>query len=107
MTGGDAIVGADCETEKTAMRRPSKSAAKKSAAKKPAAKKSGATRRADATKRPRPQGRMPGIAERDDTEDTALKLKPAKLSPAMAAFFKTAEEKVGFVPNVLKAFAFD
>jgi uncharacterized peroxidase-related enzyme len=78
----------------TAMRRPSKSAAKKSVA----------AGHADATKRTR---RMPSIAARDDTEVTALKLKPAKLSPAMAAFFKTAEEKVGFVPNVLKAFAFD
>jgi uncharacterized peroxidase-related enzyme len=38
---------------------------------------------------------------------TALKLPAAKLSPAMAAFFKTSEEKLGFVPNVLKAFAFD
>ena len=38
---------------------------------------------------------------------TALKLKPAKLSPAMAAFFKASEDKLGFVPNVLKAFAFD
>jgi uncharacterized peroxidase-related enzyme len=47
------------------------------------------------------------IAASDDTEVTALKLKPAKLSPAMAAFFQSAEEKVGFVPNVLKAFAFD
>ena len=74
--------------------RPSKSAAKKSVA----------AGHADATKRTR---RMPSIAARDDTEVTALKLKPAKLSPAMAAFFKTAEEKVGFVPNVLKAFAFD
>jgi hypothetical protein len=81
----------------TAMRRPSKSAAKKSVA----------ARRADATKRTRPQRRMPGIAAHDDTEVTALKLKPAKLSPAMATFFKSAEEKVGFVPNVLKAFAFD
>jgi uncharacterized peroxidase-related enzyme len=47
------------------------------------------------------------IAASDDTEVTALKLKPAKLSPAMAAFFRSAEEKAGFVPNVLKAFAFD
>ena len=38
---------------------------------------------------------------------TALQLKPAKLSPAMAAFFRQSEDKLGFVPNVLKAFAFD
>jgi uncharacterized peroxidase-related enzyme len=37
----------------------------------------------------------------------ALKLKPAKLSPAMAEFFASCEQKVGFVPNVLRAFSFD
>ena len=37
----------------------------------------------------------------------ALKLKPAKLSPPMADYFKLCDEKLGFVPNVLKAFAFD
>jgi uncharacterized peroxidase-related enzyme len=43
----------------------------------------------------------------DDQEIMALKLRPAKLSPSMAAFFKLSEEKLGFVPNVLRAFAFD
>jgi uncharacterized peroxidase-related enzyme len=42
-----------------------------------------------------------------DAPVMALKLAPAKLSPAMAAFFKQSEEKLGFVPNVLQAFAFD
>jgi uncharacterized peroxidase-related enzyme len=37
----------------------------------------------------------------------ALKLEPTKLSPEMAAYFALCEEKLGFVPNVLKAFAFD
>jgi uncharacterized peroxidase-related enzyme len=37
----------------------------------------------------------------------ALRLAPAKLSPAMADLFKASAEKLGFVPNVLKAFAFD
>ena len=37
----------------------------------------------------------------------ALKLKPAQLSPEMVAYFALCEEKLGFVPNVLKAFAFD
>src|SRR5258708_9173429 len=37
----------------------------------------------------------------------ALKLPPAALSPAMAAFFKGCEERLGFVPNVMKAFSFD
>ncbi|MBV8838709.1 MAG: peroxidase-related enzyme [Alphaproteobacteria bacterium] len=37
----------------------------------------------------------------------ALTLPPAKLSPAMEAYFKKCEEKLGFVPNVLLAYAFD
>ena len=31
----------------------------------------------------------------------------AKLSPAMAAYFKKCQDKLGFVPNVLVAYAFD
>ena len=37
----------------------------------------------------------------------ALKLEEAKLSPAMAAYFKKCQDKLGFVPNVLLAYAFD
>jgi uncharacterized peroxidase-related enzyme len=48
----------------------------------------------------------PGKPRHDD-DVLALKLRPAKLSPAMAAFFKLCEEKLGFVPNVMKAFSFD
>jgi uncharacterized peroxidase-related enzyme len=43
----------------------------------------------------------------DDTAITALPLAPATLSPEMAAYFAKCEEKLGFVPNVLKAYAFD
>jgi uncharacterized peroxidase-related enzyme len=43
----------------------------------------------------------------DDTEITALPLAPVALSPEMAAYFAKCEEKLGFVPNVLKAYAFD
>ena len=43
----------------------------------------------------------------DDTIITALGLKAAPPSDAMAAYFKKCEEKLGFVPNVLKAYAFD
>ncbi len=43
----------------------------------------------------------------DDTTITALSLRPEKLSPEMAAYFAKCEEKLGFVPNVLKAYAFD
>jgi uncharacterized peroxidase-related enzyme len=55
----------------------------------------------------RSQAKPAGIAARDDTDYLALKLKPAKLTPEMADYFKLCEEKIGFVPNVLKAFAFD
>ena len=43
----------------------------------------------------------------DDTAITALGLMPTELTPAMAAYFKKCEEKLGFVPNVLRAYAFD
>jgi uncharacterized peroxidase-related enzyme len=43
----------------------------------------------------------------DDTEITALALKCDELSPAMAAYFAKCTEKLGFVPNVLSAYAFD
>jgi uncharacterized peroxidase-related enzyme len=48
-----------------------------------------------------------GAAAGDDTAIIALKLEPAPLSPEMAAYFAKCEEKLGFVPNVLKAYAFD
>ena len=43
----------------------------------------------------------------DDTTITALSLPPAPLSADMQAYFAKCEEKLGFVPNVLKAYAFD
>jgi uncharacterized peroxidase-related enzyme len=46
-------------------------------------------------------------AARDDTEITALALTPAPLTPDMEAYFAKCEEKLGFVPNVLKAYGFD
>ena len=46
-------------------------------------------------------------AARDDIEITALDLAEAPLSPAMAAYFAKCDEKLGFVPNVLKAYGFD
>src|SRR5581483_879833 len=47
------------------------------------------------------------VAVADDTPVIALNLEPAKLSPAMAAYFKKCQDKLGFVPNVLLAYAFD
>ena len=71
-----------------------------------------------AKKRPVPTKRSPVIKNakapaaphsgaEDDVKITALELPPGKLSPEMAAYFKKCDEKLGFVPNVLKAFAFD
>jgi uncharacterized peroxidase-related enzyme len=37
----------------------------------------------------------------------ALDLTPAELSPAMAAYFDKCRDKIGYVPNVLAAYAFD
>jgi uncharacterized peroxidase-related enzyme len=48
---------------------------------------------------------MPSAA--DDEPIIALNLEPAKLSPAMAAYFKKCQDRLGFVPNVLLAYAFD
>jgi uncharacterized peroxidase-related enzyme len=43
----------------------------------------------------------------DDTVITALELSSAALTPAMQAYFDKCTEKLGFIPNVLKAYAFD
>jgi uncharacterized peroxidase-related enzyme len=43
----------------------------------------------------------------DDAPVIALNLQMAKLSPAMAAYFKKCQDKLGFIPNVLVAYAFD
>jgi uncharacterized peroxidase-related enzyme len=60
-----------------------------------------------AEKRSDPKKRASSRATHDDKQVMALKLKPAPLSPAMADLFKLCEEKLGFVPNVFKAFSFD
>jgi uncharacterized peroxidase-related enzyme len=53
----------------------------------------------------------PASAAKEDAEDdsviTALDLAPVELSSAMQAYFDKCTEKLGFVPNVLKAYAFD
>lgn len=38
---------------------------------------------------------------------TALALEPAELTPAISAYFAKCREKLGFVPNVLTAYAHD
>jgi uncharacterized peroxidase-related enzyme len=47
------------------------------------------------------------VAAADDTVVTALALKRGRLSPEMEAYFAKCQDKLGFVPNVLKAYAFD
>ena len=62
------------------------------------------------SKKPAPRPAAPArksAAAGDYTEIIALKLEPAALTPEMAAYFAKCEEKLGFVPNVLKAYAFD
>jgi uncharacterized peroxidase-related enzyme len=49
----------------------------------------------------------PSAVADDDTRITALDLRQAALSPAIQAYFDKCQEKLGFVPNVLKAYAFD
>jgi uncharacterized peroxidase-related enzyme len=46
-------------------------------------------------------------ADGDDTAITALTLPAAELTPAMRGYFDKCMEKLGFVPNVLAAYAFD
>lgn len=48
---------------------------------------------------------VPAVA--DDVPVIALNLEPGTLSPAMTAYFKKCQDKLGFVPNVLLAYAFD
>ena len=43
----------------------------------------------------------------DDRMITALALRRGKLSPEMEAYFAKCTEKLGFIPNVLAAYAFD
>jgi uncharacterized peroxidase-related enzyme len=46
-------------------------------------------------------------ASDDDLHVTALDLPRGQLSPQMQGYFDKCDEKLGFIPNVLKAFAFD
>lgn len=68
---------------------------------KPAAVKS-ALLRPDKSAKP-----MALAAAPDDRPAIALDLGPAKLSETMTAYFQKCQDKLGFVPNVLVAYAFD
>jgi uncharacterized peroxidase-related enzyme len=63
------------------------------------------TKRSPVVKGEKSKAAYPGAE--DDVKITALKLAPGELSPEMEAYFKKCDEKLGFIPNVLKAFAFD
>jgi uncharacterized peroxidase-related enzyme len=54
--------------------------------------------------KPIPLKVVPAVA---DAPIIALNLPMAKLSPAVAPYFKKCQEKLGFIPNVLVAYAFD
>lgn len=67
-----------------------------------------AEKRSSPTKRSaKPAGLAAHSGAEDDVRITALKLPKGKLSPEMQAYFDKCDEKLGFVPNVLKAFAFE
>jgi uncharacterized peroxidase-related enzyme len=71
---------------------------------------SATSRRRAATKSKPPANAAPSSANAaagDDVAITALALPPGELSPAMQAYFRKCEDKLGFVPNVLKAYAFE
>jgi len=74
----------------------------KAAAAKPATAKPAAAKPAI-----KPAPLKPAPAAADDVPVIALNLPQAKLSPAMAAYFKKCQDRLGFVPNVLVAYAFD
>jgi uncharacterized peroxidase-related enzyme len=62
--------------------------------------------RRETSRRGKAAPRKPQAAD-DDRHVTALALAPGRLGPEMTAYFAKCEEKLGFVPNVLKAYAFD
>ena len=73
-----------------------------------AAKKSGAKAATQKKNAGKPAAKSAAsAAARDDIDIIALDLPPGELSEAMKAYFAKCEEKLGFVPNVLKAYGFD
>ena len=51
--------------------------------------------------------KKPRASEPREPRVTALDLPQAELTPAMQAYFQKCRDKIGFVPNVLTAYAFD
>lgn len=48
-----------------------------------------------------------GATASDDSPIIALDLAQGELSPAMSAYFQKCQDKLGFIPNVLAAYAFE
>jgi uncharacterized peroxidase-related enzyme len=51
--------------------------------------------------------KQPETSNKPTEKPMALDLPQAELSPAMAAYFQKCEDKIGYVPNVLRAYAHD
>jgi uncharacterized peroxidase-related enzyme len=86
--------------------------AKASKALKPAGKPAlralkGETTKSAPAKAAKPAALKPAPPAADDQPVIALDLPRGKLSPAMETYFKKCQDKLGFVPNVLLAYAFD
>jgi uncharacterized peroxidase-related enzyme len=62
---------------------------------------------AHAKKPPANESAKPQVSAKDLPPVTALDLPQAELTPAMEAYFQKCRDKIGFVPNVLTAYAFD
>ena len=69
--------------------------------------KSGAKPAKDADKAAKSATKTAAPMPADDAPIIALDLPKGALSPAMSAYFAKCQEKLGFIPNVLAAYAFD
>jgi uncharacterized peroxidase-related enzyme len=98
------IKGGKSAPSKTA---PAKSPPSKSGAAKPAGAPAQTKALQSKTAMMKALAPKPAPAVADDVPVIALNLDPVKLSPAMSAYFKKCQDKLGFVPNVLLAYAFD
>lgn len=85
----------------------SKASASKAAAAKPATSKPATSKRAASKPAPKPAPKPAATRQRDDEPAIALGLPPAPLDPSTQAYFDKCLDKIGFIPNVLQAYAFD
>lgn len=76
------------------------------AAKPAKAKSAGKSAGQKSTARSKPVGEAP-LRQDEDAHFLAINLPHAELTPAVAAYFEKCREKIGYVPNVLRAYAHD